>query len=182
MDLKKEIIEIKKRLKRLEAGNTALCSRETIEDVKIGEQFQYYGRNYTKLNEEGLCIIDDFDSDFMYCIFDPITNNYGESLVRGYINSARFISRLGINTEDINPHYENDLIALLTKEEYERYKDLINDYDTWWMTRSSAAGTSFHFCYVNYNGSMHNSNVSITTGVRVCFRLAPNTPITRKCD
>ena len=48
-----------------------------------------------------LFIIDDFDSDFMYCIFDPITNNYDESLVRLYINSDRFIEKLGVDKKDI---------------------------------------------------------------------------------
>ena len=41
----------------------------------------------------------------MYCIFDPITNNYDESLVRYYINSDRFIEKLGVDKKDIITHY-----------------------------------------------------------------------------
>ena len=86
----------------------------TISDIKVGEQFVYGGRTYTKLNEECFVIIDDFDSDFMYCIFDPITNNYDESLIRYYINSDRFVEMLGVNKNDITTYYRDDLMTLLS--------------------------------------------------------------------
>ena len=119
----------------------------TISDIKVGEQFVYAGRNYTKLNESGFVIIDEFDSDFMYCIFDPITNNYDESLVRYYINSDRFIEKLGVNKEDIINHYLDDCITLLSKEEFENYEELIRDYDGWYWTAPPSApiATCVHY-------------------------------------
>ena len=57
-------------------------------------------------NEENFCIIDDYEEMFMRCQFDPITNNYDESIIRKYLNSDRFIERLGVNREDIKPHYK----------------------------------------------------------------------------
>ena len=74
-------------------------------------------------------IIDDFDSNFMHCIFDPITNNYDESLVRLYINSDRFIEKLGVDKKDIIAHYLDDYITLLSKEEFENYRKFIINYN-----------------------------------------------------
>ena len=151
----------------------------TISDIKVGEQFVYAGRNYTKLNESGFVIIDEFDSDFMYCIFDPITNNYDESLVRYYINSDRFIEKLGVNKEDIINHYLDDCITLLSKEEFENYEELIRDYDGWYWTRSTFSPNSNYACIINNNGNINNNTVNTPSRVRVCFTLSPDTPISR---
>ena len=146
-ELEKELKLLKEKIAKLEL-NQKTDKQLTIADIKVGEQFEYRGRTYTKLNEENFCIIDDYDDNFMRCIFDPITNNYDESLMRNYINSDRFISRLGVNKDDIEPHYKDDLITLLSKEEYEEYKDLIQDYDGWWATRSAISNYNNIFCYI----------------------------------
>ncbi len=51
-----------------------------IGGLEVGEQFVYCGHTCTKLNKENFCIIDDYDDDFMRYQFDPISNNYDESL------------------------------------------------------------------------------------------------------
>ena len=139
-----------------------------IDDIAVGEQFVYCGHTYTKLNKENFCIIDDYDSDFMRCQFDPMSSNYDESLVRYYINSDRFIEKLGVNKADIKAHYKDDLITLLSREEYKEYIDLIKDYDIWWATRSAnSTGYIAKPLFASY-------------GVRLSFNLDPNTPVDRK--
>lgn len=154
----------------------------TISDIKVGEQFVYGGRNYTKLNEECFVIIDDFDSDFMYCIFDPITNNYDESLVRLYINSDRFIEKLGVNKKDIITHYLDDYITLLSEEEFENYEEFIRNYSEWYWTRSASSNSSNNACAIGNGGNIYYYIVNIAYTVRVCFTLKPNTPISRKVN
>ena len=152
----------------------------TIDDIEVGQQFKYCGHTYTKLNEENFCIIDDFDSDFMYCVFDPITTNYDESIIRQYINSDRFIERLGVNKDDIKPRYKEDLITLLSKEEYEEYRDLIQDYDGWWATRSAYSNDANCFCYICSTGGITSNLVYGSIRARIGFNLNPNTPVDRK--
>ena len=136
-ELEKKVEELERMIKKYFETPVKGERQLTIDDIEVGQQFKYCGRTYTKLNEDGFCIIDDYDEDFMRCIFDPITNNYDESIIRKYLNSDRFIERLGVNREDIKPHYKDDLITLLSKEEYQEYEDLIQDYDGWWATRSA---------------------------------------------
>lgn len=179
MDILEEIQELKDKLALLE--NKAKQQGETtISDIKVGEKFIYCEHNYTKLNEDNLCIIDDFDAYFMYCIFDPITNNYDESIIRQYLNSERFINELKVNKDNIIPHYQDDLLTLLTIEEFNKYKTLIANYDVWWATRSAYSINSGNFCYISSSGYINGSNVNGTSGVRLGFRLKPETPVDRK--
>lgn len=178
-ELEKELKLLKEKIAKLEL-NQKTDKQLTIADIKIGEQFEYCGRIYTKLNEDGFCIIDDFDADFMYCIFDPITNNYDESLMRNYINSDRFIEKLGVNKDDIKPHYKDDLITLLSKEEYQEYEDLIQDYDGWWATRSASSYSNSGFCYIGGSGYISSNNVGNSFRARVGFTLNLETPVDRK--
>lgn len=181
MDLIKEIKEIKKRLSKLEKF-AADIKPLTISDIKVGEQFVYGGRNYTKLNEECFVIIDDFDIDFMYCIFDPITNNYDESVLRYYINSDRFIEKLGVDKKDIIPHYLDDYITLLSKEEFENYEEFIRNYSRWYWTRSTDSSFTSGACAISYGGYIINNSVNAAYRVRVCFILNPDTPVSRKVN
>ena len=181
MDLIKEIKEIKKQLSKLEKFAKVKQYHMTISDIKVGEQFVYGGRNYTKLNEECFVIIDDFDSDFMYCIFDPITDKYDESLVRYYINSDRFIEKLGVDKKDIIAHYLDDCITLLSKEEFDNYEEFIEDYIGWYWTRSTYGNNTNGACVIYaIDYSYINSLVNNTGRVRVGFTLNTNTPISRK--
>lgn len=177
MSILDEIKELKEKLNKLELK---VSKGVKIDDIAVGEQIVYCGHTYTKLNKENFCIIDDYDSDFMRCQFDPISNNYDESLIRYYINSDRFIEKLGVNKADIKAHYKDDLITLLSREEYEEYRDLIKEYDAWWATRSAYSNTTSTFCYIYYYGSIANYYVINTYGVRLGFNLDPNTPVDRK--
>ena len=177
MNILDEIKELKEKLNALELK---VNKGVKIDDIAVGEQFVYCGHTYTKLNKENFCIIDDYDSDFMRCQFDPISNNYDESLIRYYINSDRFIDKLGVNKADIKSHYKDDLITLLSREEYEEYRDLIKEYDIWWATRSASSNSTNYFCNIDNYGNINYYNVYITYGVRLGFRLDPNTPVDRK--
>ena len=177
MNILDEIKELKEKLNALELK---VNKGVKIDDIAVGEQFVYCGHTYTKLNKENFCIIDDYDSDFMRCQFDPMSNNYDESLIRYYINSDRFINKLGVNKADIKSHYKDDLITLLSVEEYEEYRDLIKEYDTWWAIRSAGSDDTHYFRQISSNGYIGTTDVYITSGVRLGFRLDPNTPVYRK--
>ena len=169
-----ELLEIVKNSKQL-----------TIKDIEVGGKFTYKGHNYTKLNKDNFCIIDDYDEDFMRCIFDPITNNYDESIIRSYLNSERFINRLGVDLEDLDNVYtdangKEDKLTLLSREEYEEYRDLIEDYDIWWATRSTYSYSASYFCYIHTSGYISSGIVYYSYGVRLGFRLLPATPVDRK--
>lgn len=187
--------ELEKRIKELEAKvekylKPASCCCEyapqlTIKDIEVGGKFTNKGHNYTKLNEDNFCIIDDYDEDFMCCIFDPITNNYDESIIRSYLNSERFINRLGVDLEDLDNVYtdangKEDKLTLLSREEYEKYKDIIEDYDTWWATRLTSSSNAYSFCCIDYYGNINNCGVDTSNGVRLGFRLLPSIPVDRK--
>ena len=185
--------ELEKRVKELETKVEMLSkpvafgfrAGDTIKDIEVGGKFTYKGHNYTKLNEDNFCIIDDYDEDFMRCIFDPITNNYDESIIRSYLNSSRFVERLGVDLNDLDYVYtdangEKDKLTLLSREEYEEYRDFIDDYDIWWATRSTSSTSAYCFCIINNNGNIYYANVYISSGVRLGFKLAPNTLVDRK--
>ena len=179
-ELEKKVEELERMIKKYFETPVKGERQLTIDDIEVGQQFKYCGHTYTKLNEENFCIIDDYDEMFMRCQFDPITNNYDESIIRKYLNSDRFIERLGVNREDIKPHYKEDLLTLLSKEEYEEYRDLIKDYDCWWATRSAASTNYYFFCNISFNGYINYNVVNGTLGVRLGFNLNPNTPVDRK--
>lgn len=185
--------ELEKRLAELEAKVEMLSKpvafgfsvnkQLTINDIEVGGKFVYKGYNYTKLNETNFCIIDDCDDSFMRCMFDPISSNYDESIIRGYINSERFINKLGINLDDLEVVYMDtkehyDKLALLSKGEYEEYRDLIDDFDYWWATRTPYNETTF--CSVANGGHCNFNSVNATNCVRPGLILKPNTPIDRK--
>ena len=179
-ELEKKVEELERMIKKYFETPVKGEKQLTIDDIEVGQQFKYCGHTYTKLNEENFCIIDDYDEMFMRCQFDPITNNYDESIIRKYLNSDRFIERLGVNREDIKPHYKEDLLTLLSKEEYEEYRDLIKDYDCWWATRSASSNYNSGFCTIYNSGAIYNTSVYSTYGVRLGFNLNPNTPVDRK--
>lgn len=177
MNILDEIKELREKLNALELKASEGVK---IKDIFVGEQFVYCEHTYTKLNIENFCIIDDYDERFMHCMFDPMSNNYDESLIRYYINSDRFIEKLGVNKADIKAHYKDDLITLLSREEYEEYRDLIKDYDVWWVTRSACPYNTKYVCNISKNGDIGHSNVNYNYRVRVCFNLDQNTPVYRK--
>ena len=179
-ELEKKVEELERMIKKYFETPVKGERQLTIDDIEVGQQFKYCGHTYTKLNEENFCIIDDYDEKFMRCQFDPITKNYDESIIRKYLNSDRFIERLGVNREDIKPHYKEDLLTLLSKEEYEEYRDLIKDYDCWWATRSANSYYNNSFCFISNNGYIYYNYVYVTNGVRLGFNLNPNTPVDRK--
>ena len=179
-ELEKKVEELERMIKKYFETPVKGEKQLTIDDIEVGQQFKYCGHTYTKLNEENFCIIDDFDSDFMRCIFDSITNNYDESIIRQYINSDRFIERLGVNKDDIKPHYKEDLITLLSKEEYQEYEDLIQDYDGWWATRSAHSNYNSYFCYISNIGHINYFSVNSCFRARIGFTLNLETPVGRK--
>lgn len=143
-----------------------------IKDIKVGESFTYNGHNYTKLKEDNLCLIDDYDEGFMRCIFDPMDNNFNESLIKFYINSDRFINRLNIDTSDVLS-IDGDFLTLLSKEEYEECQEIIKGYETIWWLRSGNHNYSYNAYGVTCNGNLSDNRVTYSGGVRPALILKP---------
>ena len=138
---------------------------KSYEDVKAGETFIYKGHEYTKLRN-GRAIINDYDDEFMDCPFDNVNNDYDESLIRRYINSGKFLSFLGLRNLDFG-YSGDDMVILLSKEEYEENKDIIKKFDNWWWLRSGSY--TYSACGVFSSGCVDIDPVYYDNGVRPSF-------------
>lgn len=135
-----------------------------LKEINVGEQFKYKGFHYTKLNEDNLCILDDKkDNWYQECLFDNVNNDYATSLIRHYIKSAKYLNFLGLKKSDFLSDkfgFKKDKLFLLSEEEYERYRFLINPYgDGFWLCSAYTSLTSTA-CYVDYYGDLDYGYVS----------------------
>lgn len=151
-----------------------------IQDIEVGESFFMSGGYFTKLNDSNFCIINDYNENYMKCIFDPMSNDYRQSMVRQYINSNRFINKLMINKDNLVPmNIEDgsyDFITLLSVDEYSDYQGFIKDYFTMWITRSLCKGESNLVYYIGNSGISY-SVVNFSSALRICLTLKPDTEV-----
>ena len=180
--IEKDIKKLKEEIKY----NKNKDKSTTINDIKVGEQFIYRGHNYTKLNNNNYCIIDDYDGDFMCCCFDFINNYYEDSVVLHYINGRKFMRRLNLIECDLKLHFDDTYVTILYFEQYDEYKKYIVNYPTRWMLRGIWRDI-FHFSNVSAfdmlyveEGEMHKGCICEQMGVRICITLKPGALVTRK--
>lgn len=169
-ELFKEIEELEKALEAKKAEIEKLEKQDRLknyEDVKAGETFLYKDHEYTKLRN-GRAIINDYDSNFMDCLFDNVNNDYNKSLVRYYINSERFLQFLGLCHLDFS-FSGGDIVMLLSEEEYEKNKDIIKRFNNWWWLRSGRYYSNDSAYYACSNGCVDSSLVYSGLGVRPSF-------------
>ena len=157
-----------------------------LKQIKVGEQFVYRGFTYTKLTEDGLCILDDFESDlYQECIFDNVNNDYESSLIRHYIISAKFVNFLNIKLDDIKINLVDDShvdrLFLLSKEEFEKFKYIIKPFARpWWLRSAGRSATCACFVfYDSYTGDIFSVRDTFY-GVRPALNFNLNTLISRK--
>lgn len=156
-----------------------------LKQIKVGEQFVYRGFTYTKLTEEGLCVLDDFkDGIYQECMFDNVNNDYESSLIRHYINSAKFVNFLNIKLDDIKINLVDDSyvdrLFLLSKEEFEKFKDIIKSFTHPWWLRSAGSSAFYALGVTSFGNIGNNSVFFMYSGVRPALNFNLNTLISRK--
>ena len=149
----------------------------TFKDIKVGESFKYKDLEFTKLEDE-FALIDTYNDDYSDCVWDNVDNNYDKSLIRHYIN-RRYLDLMGIDEDDLLPVYNDDLVTLITKEQYEEHRDNIKSWDRWWATRSAYSGFANYFCHIGSYGSITSYYVYYTFGVRAGFNFKPDTIVSK---
>lgn len=149
----------------------------TFKDIKVGESFKYKDLEFTKLEDE-FALIDTYNDDYSDCVWDNVDNNYDKSLIRHYIN-RRYLDLMGIDEDDLLPVYNDDLVTLITKEQYEEHRDNIKSWDRWWATRSTDSSFANYFCYIYNGGSVTSYYVGSTSGVRAGFNFKPDTIVSK---
>lgn len=168
--------ELEKKLNELQAELESLKNKKdklTFAGVKVGESFVYNDLEFTKLNEQGLSIINTYND--IDCCFDNYDNNYEKSLIRYFINN-RYCELMKINKEDLEPvNSWGDKLTLLSKEEYEQYRSVIKNYDSWWWLRSPHSAYSYGAFNVNYSGDWNNLGVGYNS-------IAPRAVLILKSD
>ena len=149
----------------------------TFKDIKVGESFKYKDLEFTKLEDE-FALIDTYNDDYSDCVWDNVDNNYDKSLIRHYIN-RRYLDLMGIDEDDLLPVYNDDLVTLITKEQYEEHRDKIKSWDRWWATRSTYSSYAYTFCGIISGGGVSGSFVNGTGGVRAGFNFKPDTIVSK---
>ena len=158
-ELIKEVQELEKALEEKKSELERVKKQDRFKkyaDVKAGETFIYKGHEYTKLRNSK-AIINDYDSVFMDCLFDNVNNDYDESLIRHYINSEKFLNFLELYRFDFSA--TGDYCELLSKEEYEKNKDIIKNYNFAWWLRSGGYLHNSGACFVFASGNVNHDYV-----------------------
>lgn len=141
-------------------------------EVKQGQTFKRDGLSFTKLND-ALSIINTIDRDISFCVFDNYDNNYKKSLIRHYINN-RYCELMCIDKTELLPVNEmGDKLTLLSKEEYEEFKNIIPQVDRWCWLRSPSPYGSYRAYLVYYIGDWDDYHVYCSYAVRPALIFNP---------
>lgn len=169
-ELEIELNKLREEIRALKGKKKEL----TFADLKVGQSFKYQGLEFTKLDDE-LSIINTYkDID---CCFDNYNNDYEKSLIRYFINN-RYCELMNINKDELLEVNEwGDKLTLLSKEEYERYREHIKKYNScWWLRSPSIAysGGGAGAWFVNDSGNVLTYYVDDSRpGVRPAFKIPP---------
>ena len=83
-------------------------------------------------------------------------NDWNTSSLKKYLNEE-YIKRF--SKEDL-VQSDGDLITLLSKEEVERYEDILPEYSTFWWTRSAYFYSAYYAWFVNPSGQLNDSGLA----------------------
>ena len=136
-----------------------------LKDVKVGEQFTLGYNKYTKLDENGYCLLDEYDEDVpnwaKFQSFDgknDCSNDFERSTIKEFINSDYFWN----DVLQIVPKK----VTLLSIEEFEEYKDIIKPYNTAYWLRTSHPEFIGYAMLVKSSGYADYCDVNDSFGVR----------------
>ena len=174
-EIEKELKEIREILKSLTKGGNEPKNATTFSKVKIGEQFIYRNKLFTKLDED-LALIDTIDKKWGFCIFDGKSNDYDNSVLREYITKI-WLDKVDIDLEDLGITFDNgDVARPLSLEEWRKYKQYINcaNYSSW--LRSGSYGNAKYACYLEPSGDNYYTYVvDLSLAVRPALHFKSNT-------
>lgn len=175
-EIEKELEEIKEILKVLTKGENEPKNATTFGEVKIGEQFIYRDKKFTKLSED-LALIDTIDKKWGYCIFDGENNDYDTSVLREYINTI-WLKKVDINLEDFETFDNGDHARPLSLEEWKEYKGYIKKIDDWSWLRSGVGYNAGYAYDLSPSGVDYGtSGVGDSRAVRLSIHFKSNTLI-----
>lgn len=148
-----------------------------LENLKVGEQFILNGNTYTKLNEQGYCLLDEYNNSvptwakFMAFDAKDYSNDFEISTIKEYINSKFFKNEI---LEIADYLKSNTEITLLSVEELEEYKEQIKEFFAYSWSRSSRSNYSYRAYSVDPSGSSYDFYyVGYSHAVRPAFHLNP---------
>lgn len=160
-----------------------------FKDLKIGENFSYNKLKFTKL-DENLSIINTHVfgiSEGCWCPLTGCSCEYEKSEIRKYLNK-QYLCLLNFNILDLNPIFENDLVTLLDRVDYLKYKNLIEEwYYIKWNTKTLEDRTignntvkGIYSIYEDPKKSESNcySSFSETLNIRAVFNFKPEVKVT----
>ena len=130
-------------------------------EIKPGEVFRFGGKNWIRLEEAGLCIMQDILEER---VFDKDCNDWRESELREYLNNEFYETLLengadekdsllietDLTADDGLKDYgtSKDLVSLMTADLYRKNRHLLKPIDSsWWLATP-------HSCLESYSYAM----------------------------
>ena len=141
-----------------------------LKEIKPGEVFTYAGYEWIKLEEEGLCLMEDileeraFDdesNDWRKSeLGKHLNNDFYENLIKNGADEKDFlIIETDLTADDGMKDYgtSKDLISLMTADRYRNNRSLLKSLDNWWWLatpHSCLASSSYIVRYVTSSGAL----------------------------
>lgn len=163
--------------------------RKKYSEIKPGEIFTFGGQNWIRLEEAGLCVMEDileeraFDEDFNDWrkseLRKYLNNNFYETLTENGADGKDFLMiETDLTADDGLKDYgtSKDLISLMTADLYRRNRHLLKPLESWWWLatpHSCLASNSYRVRYVLSSGTLSYYNAYIgNSGVRPLCNLS----------
>ena len=163
-----------------------------LKEIKLGEVFTYAGYEWIKLEEEGLCLMEDileeraFDdesNDWRKSeLGKHLNNDFYENLIKNGADEKDFlIIETDLTADDGLKDYgtSKDLISLMTADLYRSNRHLLKPLESWWwLATPYSCLASYSYIVRCVNSSRTLSNIyafSGYSGVRPLCNLSPET-------
>lgn len=166
--------------------------QKKLKEIKVGEVFNYGGYEWIKLEQEGLCLMEDILEERA---FDKKCNDWRKSELREYLdedfykmliaNGAKeedfLLFEIDLTADDGMKDYgkSEDYIGLLTADLYRSNRHLLKPLESyWWLATpySCLASNSYFVRCVNLPGTLgNNSAYDGYAGVRPLCNLSSET-------
>ena len=161
-------------------------------EIKPGEVFRFGGQNWIRLEEAGLCIMEDILEERA---FDDESNDWRESELREHLNNYFYetltdydaeekdflMIETDLTADDGMKDYgtSKDLISLMTADLYRNNRHLLKPLESWWWLAtpySCLASYSYYVRYIRSSGALSYSFAySDYFGVRPLCNLSSET-------